>query len=486
MNKRSQRHRQAKSATGLTNLFNLFLLALYTLASAYLAFLIVTYNFLAFRSVNWIAIGLLFLVFCLGLLLIVTKKAKLFNSVLLLLSSLLVGAGIFFAHSAIDLSKQLNQTASFSQVEMTVIVANDSPLTDISQVTSLLAPANDAANLDKLLANLKAEKSLTPNVDTVDAYQTAYNQIMSDHSKAMALNQAYIPLLEAVDPEFTSKIRTLYGTKIETPAPPKQTVTNGDAFNIYISGIDSYGSISGVSRSDVNIIMTVNRQTKKVLLTTTPRDAYVPIAGGGNGQSDKLTHAGIYGVDSSVQTLENLYGLPIDYYVRLNFTSFVELIDLVGGIEVDNDQEFTSLHGKYHFPMGHITLNAEQALSFVRERYSLQGGDNDRGKNQMKVISALVNKLASLESIGKYQSLIDGLSGSVQTDMPLSTMMDLANGQLDAGGQYQVTSQAVTGYGSTGQLPSYAMPNAALYMVSLDEASVAQAKQAMLDVLEGR
>ncbi|MFA9492809.1 LCP family protein [Streptococcus sp. E17BB] len=484
MNKRSQRHRQAKSANGLTNLFNLFLLALYTLASVYLAFLIVTYNFLAFRSVNWIAIGLLFLVFCLGLLLIVTKKAKLFNSVLLLLSSLLVGAGIFFAHSAIDLSKQLNQTASFSQVEMTVIVANDSPLTDISQVTSLLAPANDAANLDKLLANLKAEKSLTPNVDTVDAYQTAYNQIMSDHSKAMALNQAYIPLLEAVDSEFTSKIRTLYGTKIETPAPPKQTATNGDAFNIYISGIDSYGPISGVSRSDVNIIMTVNRQTKKVLLTTTPRDAYVLIAGGGNGQSDKLTHAGIYGVGSSVQTLENLYGLPIDYYVRLNFTSFVELIDLVGGIEVDNDQAFTA--GGSHFPVGSIQLNAEQALTFVRERYSLQGGDNDRAKNQMKIVSALVNKLASLESIGKYQSLIDGLSGSVQTDMPLSTMMDLANGQLDSGGQYQVTSQAVTGYGSTGQLSSYAMPTAALYMVSLDESSVAQAKQAMLDVLEGR
>lgn len=484
MNKRSQRHRQAKSANGLTNLFNLFLLALYTLASAYLAFLIVTYNFLAFRSVNWIVIGLLFLVFCLGLLLIVTKKTKLFNSVLLLLSSLLVGAGVFFAHSAIDLSKQLNQTASFSQVEMTVIVANESPLTDIGQVTSLLAPTNDTTNLDKLLANLTAEKSLTPNVETVDAYQTAYNQIMSDHSKAMALNQAYIPLLEAVDPEFTSKIRTLYGTKIETPAPPKKTVTNGDAFNIYISGIDSYGPISGVSRSDVNIIMTVNRQSKKVLLTTTPRDAYVPIAGGGNGQSDKLTHAGIYGVDSSIQTLENLYGLPIDHYVRLNFTSFVELIDLVGGVEIYNNQEFTA--GGTHFPVGNIQLNAEQALVFVRERYSLQGGDNDRGKNQMKVISALVNKLASLDTIGKYQSLIDGLSGSVQTDMPLSTMMDLANGQLDSGGQYQVTSQAVTGYGSTGQLPSYAMPNAALYMVSLDEASVAQAKQAMLDVLEGR
>ena len=105
---------------------------------------------------------------------------------------------------------------------------------------------------------------------------------------------------------------------------------------------------------------------------------------GGNNQGDKLTHAGIYGVDASIHTLENLYDIKIDYYVRLNFTSFLKLVDLVGGIDVENDQEFTSLHGNYHFPVGKVHLDSEQALGFVRERYSLEGGDNDRGKNQRK------------------------------------------------------------------------------------------------------
>ncbi len=149
---------------------------------------------------------------------------------------------------------------------------------------------------------------------------------------------------------------------------------SGDSFNIYISGIDAYGPISTVSRSDVNIIMTVNRATHKILLTTTPRDSYVAIADGGQNQYDKLTHAGIYGVNASVHTLETLYDIDISNYIRLNFTSFLQLIDLVGGIDVENTQEFTSRVGGYYFPVGQVHLNAEQALGFVRERYSLEGG----------------------------------------------------------------------------------------------------------------
>ena len=153
---------------------------------------------------------------------------------------------------------------------------------------------------------------------------------------------------------------------------------------------------------------------------------------------DKLTHAGIYGVDASVHTLENLYGIRIDYYVRLNFTSFLKLVDLLGGIDVENDQEFTSRHGNHHFPVGKVHMNSDQALGFVRERYSLQGGDNDRGKNQEKVIEAVIKKLTSTSALKNYNEIISGLQDSIQTNMELPVLMNLVNTQLESGGSYQV------------------------------------------------
>ena len=221
------------------------------------------------------------------------------------------------------------------------------------------------------------------------------------------------------------------------------------------------------------------------MLTTTPRDAYVTIPDGGNNQKDKLTHAGIYGVETSMKTLENLYNIDIDYYARINFTSFLKLIDLLGGVEVYNDQEFTSLHGNYKFPVGKVNLDSEKALGFVRERYSLEGGDNDRGKNQEKVISAVINKLGSMNSIAKFSNIVTNLQSSVQTNMSLDSIMNIANAQLSSGDRFTVTSQSVTGTGSTGELTSYAMPNASLYMMSLDQSSVDSAKSAIEKTLEG-
>ena len=320
------------------------------------------------------------------------------------------------------------------------------------------------------------------------ANQTIYKWLQlygkSGKSKAMVLSGSYASLLESVDSNYASHLKTIYTYKIKTKNNNSAKQVDSKVFNIYISGIDTYGSISTVSRSDVNIIMTVNMNTHKILLTTTPRDAYVKIPGGGADQYDKLTHAGIYGVETSEQTLENLYGIKIDYYARINFTSFLKLIDQLGGVTVHNDQAFTSLHGKFDFPVGDIQMNSEQALGFVRERYSLNGGDNDRGKNQEKVISAIVNKLASLNSVSNFTSIVNNLQDSVQTNMSLDTINALANTQLDSGSKFTVASQAVTGTGSTGQLTSYAMPNSSLYMMKLDDSSVESASQAIKKLME--
>ena len=443
------------------------------------------YNFLSFRFLNIIiTIGLL-VVLAISIFLQKTKKSPLVTTVVLVIFSLVSLVGIFGFKQMIDITNRMNQTAAFSEVEMSIVVPKESDIKDVSQLTSVQAPTKvDKNNIEILMSALKKDKKVDVKVDDVASYQEAYDNLKSGKSKAMVLSGSYASLLESVDSNYDSNLKTIYTYKIKKKNNNSAKQVDSKVFNIYISGIDTYGSISTVSRSDVNIIMTVNMNTHKILLTTTPRDAYVKIPGGGANQYDKLTHAGIYGVETSEQTLEDLYGTKIDYYARINFTSFLKLIDQLGGVTVHNDQAFTSLHGKFDFPVGDIQMNSEQALGFVRERYSLDDGDNDRGKNQEKVISAIVNKLASLKSVSNFTSIVNNLQDSVQTNISLDTINALANTQLDSGSKFTVTSQAVTGTGSTGQLTSYAMPNSSLYMMKLDNSSVARASQAIKNLME--
>ena len=484
MSSRTNR-KQKRTSNRSWGMVNVGLTILYAILALVLLFTMFNYNFLSFRFLNIIiTIGLL-VVLAISIFLQKTKKSPLVTTVVLVIFSLVSLVGIFGFKQMIDITNRMNQTAAFSEVEMSIVVPKDSDIKDVSQLTSVQAPTKvDKNNIDTLMSALKKDKKVDVKVDDVASYQEAYDNLKSGKSKAMVLSGSYASLLESVDSNYASNLKTIYTYKIKKKNSNSAKQVDSKVFNIYISGIDTYGSISTVSRSDVNIIMTVNMNTHKILLTTTPRDAYVKIPGGGADQYDKLTHAGIYGVETSEKTLENLYGIKIDYYARINFTSFLKLIDQLGGVTVHNDQAFTSLHGKFDFPVGDIQMNSEQALGFVRERYSLDGGDNDRGKNQEKVISAIVNKLASLNSVSNFTSIVNNLQDSVQTNMSLDTINALANTQLDSGSKFTVTSQAVTGTGSTGQLTSYAMPNSSLYMMKLDDSSVASASQAIKNLME--
>ncbi len=484
MSSRTNR-KQKRTSNRSWGMVNVGLTILYAILALVLLFTMFNYNFLSFRFLNIIiTIGLL-VVLAISIFLQKTKKSPLVTTAVLVIFSLVSLVGIFGFKQMIDITNRMNQTAAFSEVEMSIVVPKESDIKDVSQLTSVQAPTKvDKNNVDTLMSALKKDKKVDVKVDDVASYQEAYDNLKSGKSKAMVLSGSYASLLESVDSNYASHLKTIYTYKIKTKNNNSAKQVDSKVFNIYISGIDTYGSISTVSRSDVNIIMTVNMNTHKILLTTTPRDAYVKIPGGGADQYDKLTHAGIYGVETSEQTLENLYGIKIDYYARINFTSFLKLIDQLGGVTVHNDQAFTSLHGKFDFPVGDIQMNSEQALGFVRERYSLDGGDNDRGKNQEKVISAIVNKLASLNSVSNFTSIVNNLQDSVQTNMSLDTINALANTQLDSGSKFTVTSQAVTGTGSTGQLTSYAMPNSSLYMMKLDDSSVESASQAIKNLME--
>lgn len=254
------------------------------------------------------------------------------------------------------------------------------------------------------------------------------------------------------------------------------TVDTGESFNIFISGIDTEGDITSTSRSDVNIVATVNPHTHKIFLTTVPRDSYVSIPLGGNNGMDKLTHAGNYGPEASMGAVANLLDTKIDAYVRINFTSFITSIDTLGGITINNPKTFVSYDNKT-FNAGVLQLNGEDALSYSRERKSLGAGDVDRGKNQQRVIQGIVDKMSSIRSIGGFEAVLKLIGTSVDTNMSQGTIRSLINRQLDRPSGWSTDSYTLTGKGSTGTHKSYAMPNSSLYMYILDESSVEKASR---------
>ena len=478
-------HHKRKASSKVLDWINYILMGGYVILAGIVLFQMFRYNFLAFRFIN-IIITVLAVLLAIGAGIFIKKKiAKVFTLLLLIFGITLGSIGVFGIQQFVSVTSKLNETAAVSNYTMSIAVLKDSEIESVSQLESVAAPVdNDQENVQKLIDDIQKNQQKTLMVTSIESYLEAYKQLQSGEVKAIVLNEAFENIIESEYPNHADTIKKIYimGVKKKVKGPK---ASKGNGMTIYVSGIDTYGPINSVSRSDVNILMTVNTDTKEVLLTTTPRDSYVPIADGGNNQYDKLTHAGIYGVDASIHTLENLYDIDINYYARLNFTSFLKLIDLLGGIDVYNDQEFNAHtnNGK-HYPVGNLHLNSTDALGFVRERYALADGDRDRGRNQQKVITAIIQKLTSAEVLANYSAVIQGLQESVQTNMPVEVMTDLVNRQLEKGGKYDVQSQDLKGTGRM-DLPSYAMPGSQLYMMEVSQDSLASVKAAMTSVLKG-
>lgn len=262
----------------------------------------------------------------------------------------------------------------------------------------------------------------------------------------------------------------------------KDDAVTDEVYTIFVSGIDTRGGMTASSRSDVNIILTLNATTKQILMVSTPRDYFVPLSIS-NGVPDKLTHAGIYGVNVCMDTLDMLYDIDINYYFRLNFAGFEQIIDALGGVNVNSDYDFDSGNTTgYHFNKGENHLNGEQALVFARERYAFKEGDRQRGRNQMAVIQGVVDKATQPAFLKNYLSVLDSLDGAFETNVPYDVMASLVRKQLDEGGSWQVLSYSVDGTGDT-QKP-YSMSSKAYVMIP-DQNTVDKAKVLMKKVREG-
>lgn len=254
-------------------------------------------------------------------------------------------------------------------------------------------------------------------------------------------------------------------------------------FHVYLSGKDTRGPLETTSRSDVNMILTVNPATHTVHITTVPRDAYMRIAGRGENQYDKLTHSGNFGVQTSEETLENFFGIKIKYHVMVNFDSIVDIVDVLDGVDVENSEAFEAQG--YYFNTGRIHLDGKQTLVFARERYGLGDGEMARGRNHVRIMKALIERVASPAILMNYPSLLQVIGKEVSTNMPRQTMVDYINYQIENNRKWTVSSSQLQGFGTMG-LPSYQMPDSSLFMFLPSQESKRDILKDMQYVLDGK
>ena len=366
-----------------------------------------------------------------------------------------------------------------------VYVKNESSIQNIADLngkTVGILGILDRDNTDKALQELKNQAGTLNTTEYIGLSELA-DGLLEEEVDAFLLNNAFLDLLTETEgyEDILDKIHEIHTQQTETVIEKVEDETKDKwnimdlfggeeeekedrVFTMYISGIDNRGGLIAKSRSDVNILATVNVDTRQVLLISTPRDYYVPLPIS-NGQCDKLTHAGIYGVDVSIGTLEMLYGIDIDYYFRVNFSGFEKIIDALGGVTVNSDYSFSG--GAYYFQKGENHLNGSQALAFARERKSFQEGDRQRGRNQMAVIKAVINKAMSPAILSSYADLMESVAGNFETSMPYDVIAELVRDMLEKGGSWNIVSYSVNGSGDSRR--PYSMSTNAYVMIPNQE-----------------
>ena len=358
-------------------------------------------------------------------------------------------------------------------------------IVDAKDYTFGILSALDRDNTNKALMDAGKETKKTLAIREYVDTATLVDALYAKEVQAIVFNQAFLNSVTEQYKTFKTDTRELVKHEIETKLA--QEVTDTDVttkpFNVYLSGIDVYGKISTTSRSDVNVIATVNPITKKILLTTTPRDYYVPLYGEkgksvSGGMPDKLTHAGIYGIDCSINTLEKLYDTDIDYYVRVNFTSVREIVDLLGGVKVYSDYDFISDWGPngagthYQFKKGYNKVNGKKALAFCRERHHFGNGDHQRGRNHQHMIEALLNKVMSPSVLKDFSKLLKESKKMFQTSMSTKKIVSLCNMQLNDMAHWKIAYANAEGTGA--KKATYSIPSTRLYVCEPNSASVSK------------
>ncbi len=445
-----------------------------TLVSAFTVYMVYKLNIIPSKYF-WPIVGIFsFIVLILDFKLI-RKKTKGFSRFFFMLISVVFTAGLIYLLTYINATYDFMNNLVFKDYEFAtydVVVKTNSSYKKIGNLKNKeIASLSNDKNYDqvKMLINTNIPFK-EKKVDEVSKLVSLFN---SDGIPSFVVEDNHYELLKEEYPELnnTSKVIKTYKVIVKKEKI-KDNKDIRDPFILYISGIDRYGKISNVSRSDVNILAVVNPSKEKILLVSIPRDYYVSLYG--TDSKDKLTHAGMYGIDTSVKTINNLLDVDIDYYLRLNFSTLTKCIDLLGGVDIYSDRAFTSyVDGSIRVEEGVNHMDGKTALAFARERHAYESGDRHRGENQQEIIKAIIGKITDKKNITKFKDILSSLDGTFETSMSYKNITNLVKMQLDKNIDWNIESISLDGKGS--MMPTYSMGQRRLYVMIPDNDSVEDA-----------
>lgn len=410
-------------------------------------------------------------------------KSKIQNALGIFFSLILIifmTIGITYELNTIDFLKQFGFN-SYNTENYNLVVLKDNNIKELNDLDNKLIghlDTNEHEGLNEVTKKLKNKINYENLI--LDDITSLLDNLLNEDVQAIILEDAQLSIIEEENKEIYEKIEVIYNIEVEIEIPKigKSVDVTKDAFNILISGIDTYGSITKVSRSDVNILITVNPNTKTILLVTIPRDYYILLPE--FNEYDKLTHAGIYGIETSVDAVEELLDTNINYYVKVNFTSLIDIVDALDGITINSNYEFTSQDG-YYFKKGENYLDGLKALSFARERKAFALGDRVRGENQEIILEALINKAMNPNIITKYTELLDALKDKFITNITDEEITKFIKKQIQENSKWNIETISLNG--SDAFETTYTYKNTKLYVMEPNGESVLSAQEKIKKIL---
>ncbi len=433
-----------------------------------------------------ILIGLHVLSLCMQKRAVSAGIVSLILSLILAVTSIWGSVALRFVYKNLE---QTNQGANVTTIVVSVYVRQDSEYETLEQLKNHNVgvrpdPMNDT--MAQAVEQLKEDLAQQVRVAEYADYTQLIQALKDEEVDAILLDEGMVAnITEFFDADFLNWARMLSeSARVEQEIEIENVDVTKTPFIVYISGMDTKGNypIADNGRSDVNQIAVINPIAKKILLINTPRDTYVALSGD-PAKMDKLTHAGVYGINCSIDTLEALYDININYYVKVNFNSLIRIVDALGGITAESDYAFKA--GKYTFHKGLNDLNGDQALAFVRHRYNLPGGDMQRGVHQQRVIQAILKKLMSPAMISNFPEVLTAITDNTKTNLSSDSINALIQMQLTDMAPWEIQTYAMFGKGLKGALYAFGTP-VQYDVLTAPEEQIAEIQMLIRQIKKGR
>lgn len=466
------------------------IIGLILLISMYLdTYLIIKYNvfpfkYLAVYSVIFVIVPILLIFYTI----FKKRKSKLKGIIgfFEIIYIMVLFGGFFYLNKTFNFLDAFTNNYNYETKIYYVITLNNSNYKDVKDLEN--KNISYANNIDSSASTAlkEIEKKVKMNSKEVAGYGEMLEKLDSNEYEGALIVQSYYDVLLENDESIAGKYKIIYKFSIKEKVIEyvKDVDVTKETFNIYIAGIDSYDSVTTQNKSDVNIIMSVNPKTNKIILINIPRDYYIPLYGHDGEkkltgeEKDKLTHAGSYGVETSIKSLEKLLDCEINYYVKLNYNALINLVDALDGVEVYSEYDFVSYELYHKFKKGMNNVDGPLALDFVRTRKAFRQGDRVRGENQQRMIQAIFKKVMSPSILIKYGDLLNAVDGSFATNISTNKITSLINMQLDKMPSWEIENLSLNG--SDSYELTYSYKKQELYVMIPNEETINEVKDALI------